>query len=111
MNDTETLSQSQGPGMETQIVALQRQIFLLLLALIVVTATMVFFLYYQSHITSYDLNQARPRAMQIIQAYNRNAMAIDGLNKQFIKYGETHPGFQPILMKYGLINPPASLRQ
>ncbi len=106
MNDIETHSPAQGSGMELQIAALQQQVFLLLLALIVTTATIVFYLYYQTHIVNSDLNTYRPRAVEAIQMYNQNALTIDSLDKQFISYGSTHPTFQPILMKYGLIAPP-----
>lgn len=101
MNETETNLPVQNSGLEYQVEALQRQVFLLLLGLVVVTATFVFYLYYQEHIFRYDLNGIRPRAVQVIQTYNKNAMAIDNFNKQLVNYALTHPEFQPVLKKYG----------
>lgn len=91
-----------------QVAALQRQMFLLLMALIVVTATLVFYLYYQSRIDSRDLAAMRPGAIQIIDQYRRNAMEIQTFEKQLVSYGQTHPSFQPILRQYGLIQSPAA---
>jgi len=101
MNETETNLPAQNTGLEFQVEALQRQVFLLLLGLIVVTATFVFYLYYQEHIFRHDLDQITPRAKQVIQAYNHNALAIDNFNKQLVNYALAHPEFQPILKKYG----------
>ena len=101
MNDINPPSTAQDSNLESQVEALQRQVFLQLLALIVVTATVVFYLYYQSRIFGNDLAENRPRAMQIIEAYNRGAPAIEGFNKQLINYALTHREFQPVLMKYG----------
>lgn len=100
MNDT--LS-STSTDLSQQVAALQRQVFLLLMALIVVTATVVFYLYYESRIESKDLEANRPRAMQIIKAYNENALVIQAFNKKLINYGLAHPNFQPILRKYGWV--------
>jgi hypothetical protein len=107
MNDSETHSPAHNPDLESQIAALQRQVLLLLLALIVVAATIVSFLYYQSHILTYDLNLYRPKALQIIQTYARDKQTMENFDKQLETYAMTHPGFQPILRKYGWV-PPAT---
>jgi len=101
MNDLESRLPVQNSDMESQITALQRQVFLLLLALIVVSATVVFYLYYQARIIGNDLNASRPRDMQIIQTFNQHAPAIDNFNKELVNYALTHPSFQPVLEKYG----------
>lgn len=102
MNDTETHPPALNSDMEWQIAALQRQVFLLLLALIVVTATVVFYLYYQSHVLATELDQyVRPQAQQVIQLYNQNARTIANFEAQVGNYAETHPAFQPVLKKYG----------
>jgi hypothetical protein len=91
-----------------QIAALQRQVFLLLVALIVLTATIVFYLGCQSIFTSHDFTRARPTDALMIQQYSRNALEIQNFEKQLISYGQTHPSFQPILRQYGLMPPPAA---
>jgi hypothetical protein len=101
MNDTQTPVSAPDSNLEWQVAALQRQVFLLLLALIVVTATLVFYLFYQSHIFGADLNRIRPQASQIIQAYQQHALAIENFDKQLSSYGTRNPAFQPVLKKYG----------
>jgi hypothetical protein len=103
MNDTESQMPAQGQELEWQVAALQRQVFLLLLALIVVTFTVVFYLFYQSHILTNDLDTYRPGALQMIQTYNANARAIGNFESEVSNYGATHPAFQPVLKKYGLM--------
>lgn len=100
MNDTETHSPAQS-DIEWQVAALQRQVFLLLLSLIVVTATVVFYLYYQSHVLAFDLNRyVRPQAQGVIQFYKQNARAIDNFESQLNTYAQTHPDFDQVLKKY-----------
>jgi hypothetical protein len=105
MNDS-TSSPAQSSDLESQVAGLQKQVFLLLLALIVVSATVVFYLYYQSRILSNDLNTYQRQATDVIKAYNANKMAIDNVTQQVVAFGKTHPDFQPILRKYGLMAPP-----
>jgi hypothetical protein len=106
MNDTEHLP-AQTSDAEGQIAALQRQIFLLLLALVVISATLVFYLFCESHFLSRDLEDIRPQALQIIRAYNTNKQAISGFHQALGNYALTHPSFRPVLEKYGW-KPPTS---
>jgi sensor histidine kinase regulating citrate/malate metabolism len=101
MSDTEPIIPARTPDLEWQVAALQRQVFLLLLALVVVTATVVFYLFCQSHFQNTDLTAMRPQAIQIIRTYSQNAQAIQSLEGQLSNYATTHPSFQPILRKYG----------
>jgi hypothetical protein len=109
MNDTDSSTSNSDLGQ--QVAALQRQVFLLLVALIVVAATFVFHLYYQSRIDSKDLEGLRPSAKLAIDEYSRNALAIQNFEKQLVGYGMTHPSFQPILRQYGLMASPANPAQ
>jgi hypothetical protein len=106
MNDTENLPMP-ASDMGNQIEALQRQIFLLLLALVVISATLVFYLFCESHFLSKDLDDIRPQAVQVIRAYNTNKQAINGFHQALGNYALTHPSFRPILEKYGW-KPPTS---
>lgn len=101
MNETEHLP-SPASDMGNQIEALQRQVFLLLLALVVMSATVVFYLFCQSHFLSTDLDQLRPQAVQVISAYNTNRQKIEGFHQALNEYAATHPTFgQRVLAKYG----------
>ena len=83
-----------------QVAALQRQVFLLLLTLIVVTGTLVAYLFYQSHHIGRDVNNIR---VQVIQPYNQKLPALKNFVEQLVAYGKAHPEFNPILAKYGFI--------
>jgi hypothetical protein len=98
MDASENSSATNDPA--AQIAALQRQVFLQLLALIVVSGTLTAYLFYQSRIVSKDIDNVRPRAIQVIQTFNQNNSNMDYVIKQLAAYGQTHPDFQPILLKY-----------
>jgi hypothetical protein len=102
MSDTETTPlPTQNSGMQGQIEALQKQIFLLLLALVVISATFVFYLFCQSHFLGKDLADLRPQALQVIRAYKTNQQAIGAFHQELGNYAIAHPSFQPVLKKYG----------
>lgn len=110
MNDIETPTPAQATDIEGQLAALQRQVFLLLLALVVVSATLVFYLFSESHFLSKDLAEVRPQAMQVIRNYNNNRQVINNFHQALSDYALTHPSFQPVLEKYGW-SPTNGLRQ
>jgi hypothetical protein len=101
MNDIETHSSGSNPDLELVVESLQRQVFLLLLGLIIVTATVVFYLCYQARTTGADLENSRQRANLLIQGYQREAPAIKNFDQQINSYALTHPDFQRVLAKYG----------
>lgn len=107
MNESETNSSAQTELMD-QIVALRHQVFTLLLALVVVSGTLTVFLYRQASITSKDIATIKPQATQIIQAFAQSRAGMENFVKQLTAYGSTHPDFQPILRKYGIVPPPAA---
>jgi hypothetical protein len=85
-----------------QITALRRQTATLLLALIIVSATLTGYLYLQARHTRQDIGAIKPQATQIIQAFTQNAPNIQAFVKQLAAFGATHPDFQPILKKYNI---------
>lgn len=94
-----------------EISALQRQVFALLLALIVVSGTLTVFLYRQASVAGKDIDAIRPQAQQVIGAFNQNQALMDGFVKQLVAYGQGHPDFRPVLMKYGIVlQPPAATK-
>ena len=96
MNDSE--ASPSNAEISDQISALQRQVFTLLLALVVISGTLVAFLYYQSRQLSKNINNLR----QVSQVYKQAQPAIQGFVSQIAVYGVSHPDFQPILNKYGI---------
>lgn len=93
----------------SEISALKRQVFTLLLALIVVSGTLTVYLYRQASITGKDIDAIRPQAQQIIGAFNQNQSLMVNFVNQLVAYGQTHPDFRPVLLKYGVTPPPVAV--
>jgi len=106
MNESETYSPVQTELMD-QIVALRHQVFTLLLALVVVSGTLTVVLYRQARLTGKDIAAIKPQATKIIQAFAQRRAGMENFVKQLTAYGSTHPDFQPILRKYGIVEQPA----
>jgi hypothetical protein len=94
--------------LNSQISALQRQAFILLVALVCVSGTLTIFLYRQASLAGKDINALKPQAQQIIGAFNQNQALMTKFVEQLADYGKTHPDFQPVLKKYGLVGQPAA---
>lgn len=90
-----------------QVAALQRQVFTLLLALIVVSGTLTVYLYRQASLMGKDIATVKPQAQQLIQAYKQNMPALETFVNQLAAYGQTHPDYRPILQKNGFNPQPA----
>jgi hypothetical protein len=99
MNDPEIKS-TEPSDLAGQVASLQRQVTILLLALIVVSGTLASYLYYQSRILGKDLAAIEPQAAQMINGFNQNEPNMEKFIQQLVVYGQTHPDFQPILKKY-----------
>ena len=102
MNESETNLPVQTELMD-QIVALRHQVFTLLLALVVVSGTLTVVLYRQARLTGRDIETIKPQAAQIIEAFKRDRAGMENFVKQLTAYGVTHPDFQPVLRKYGIV--------
>ena len=105
MNDPEINSPGDLAG---HVAALQRQVFTLLLALIVVSGTLVAYLGYESYHLGKDINAMNA---QVIQPYNQKLPIIEGFVSQIVAYGQKNSDFrQQILVKYGIVpaTPPAA---
>jgi len=102
MNESETTLPAQTEIID-QIVALRHQVFTLLLALVVVSGTLTVVLYRQAKLTGRDIEAIKPAATQIIANFNRDRAGMENFVKQLTAYGATHPDFQPILRKYGVV--------
>ena len=84
-----------------EIAALKNQMFILLVALIVVSGTLTAVLYRQASMATKDLNQAEKASAQM----RGNAMVIETFVTRLVAYGEKHPDFLPVLKKNGIIPP------
>ena len=89
----------------SEISALRNQVFVLLIALIVVSGTLTVYLFRQASLMRKDIDSFKQQTQQIFVAFDKNKALIGGFESQLIAYGKTHPDFVPILAKYGLVQP------
>src|SRR5450755_3305033 len=92
MNETNDLN--------NQVAALQRQVFVLLLALVIVSGTLTVYLYRQASVLGKDISQVK---LAINNAKQIQPVIISVAN-QLAVYGRTHPDILPLLVKYGITN-------
>ncbi len=92
MNETNNLNE--------QVAALQRQVFALLLALVVVSGTLTVYLYRQASIIGKDVATEK----QAIITAKQVQPVIVSLANQLAVYGRTHPDILPLLNKYNIAN-------
>ena len=82
-------SEINSPGdLAGQVAALQRQVFTLLLALIVVSGTVAAYLGYESYHLGKD---AKAINAQVVQPYKQKLPAIETFVSQVVAYGQAHP--------------------
>jgi hypothetical protein len=93
------------PDLAGRVAALQRQVFMLLLALIVVSGTLVAYLGYESYHLGKDIKAINA---QFIQPYDKNLPAIKTFLNELVAYGRTHPDFEEILKRHGIVAPPTA---
>jgi hypothetical protein len=94
--------------LNSQIAALQRQVFVLLVALVVVSGTLTIFLYRQASLAGKDITAIKPQAQQVVGLFNQNQELMKKFAEQLVEYGKAHPEFRPVLVKYGLITRPGA---
>ena len=104
MNESETNS-SAPADLSEQVAVLQRQIFTLLLALIVVSGTLTVYLYRQASLAGKDIQAVRT---QVIEPFKQKQPAMENFLNQLVAFGQTHPDFRPLLQKYGITPPPGA---
>ena len=84
-----------------EIAALKNQMFILLVALIVVSGTLTAVLYRQASTATKDLTQNERVSAQL----RTNALVIETFVRELVTYGEKHPEFLPVLRKNGIMPP------
>jgi hypothetical protein len=94
MNETNETDSS----LNDQIAALQRQVFALLLALVVVSGTVTVYLYRQASILGKDVASEK----QLIMSVNQGETTMISLANQLAAYSKLHPEIAPLLTKYGV---------
>ena len=87
-----------------EISALRCQVFIQLVALVIISGTLMVYLYRQASMSGKQIAQAQ----QVIKAYKQAGPTITTFANQLAAYGEKHPDFaQQVLKKYGAAAPAA----
>lgn len=87
----------------SEIAAIQRQMFTLLLALIIISGTLAVYLYNQGRLARKDIDTLNHQEGAVIEIVKKNQAVMVNFVNQLAVYGETHPDFRPILQKYGIV--------
>lgn len=85
-----------------EIAALQRQMFTMLLALIIISGTLAIYLYNQGRLARKDIDTLNRQEGAVIEIVKKNQAVMVNFVNQLAIYGQTHPDFRPILQKYGI---------
>ena len=115
MNDPETQPSFSLSGLADQVAVLQRQIFMLLLVLLVISLTLASYLYYEGLVFGKEINTLQPQATQAMGMLRATVASMPpggetNFVAQVLAYGKKNPDFaQQVLRKYGinLAPPPA----
>ena len=116
MNDSE-LNPTPQSDLVARMAALQRQVSVMLMALLVVSVTLAAYLRYEDYTLHKDAASIRLQAKQVIDAFSTasaglNRPAITNFLTQLVVYGQKNPDFgQQVLKKYGFATPSAASTQ
>jgi hypothetical protein len=99
MNSPESAPEQDQSNLSAEVVAMQKQVFVLLVALIVITGTFAAYLYRQTSILGKEIDAVRPLA----NAFDANQPVYKAFLEQVGTYGQAHPEFRPVLIKNGLV--------
>jgi hypothetical protein len=104
MNDSEikTTTASVAGDVNQPCACLQRQVTIMLLALVIISGTLFAFLWRQVRYARRDLEAMKQPATQIIQEFNQSKPTMDAFVGKLAEYGRTHADFAPITKKYQL---------
>jgi hypothetical protein len=95
------LSPDLNEGLDAQISAisaLRNQVYVLLIALIVVSGTLTVYLYREASVAGKELNATNT----LLANVNESQAMIVTFANQLAAYAQTHPDIRPLLTKYGI---------
>lgn len=108
MSDLQTTSPTatETDSWQQQCAALQKQVSTLLIGLVVLSATLTFYLWRQSRYTKTDLDRTKLVAGPVIQAFQRDKGQMEKFVADLSGFGRTHPEFLKVLATYNIQLPP-----
>lgn len=90
------------PESNSEISALRNQVFILLVALIVVSGTFTVYMFRQASLLGKDVDANT----KIVNSLNQGQPAVTAFANQLGAYSMTHAEIRPVLAKYGIIPAP-----
>lgn len=81
------------------ITALRNQVFILLVALVVISGTLTVYLYREARLLGKDVEANQ----NVVNNYNQGQPALSNFVNQLGAYSVTHAEIRPVLAKYGII--------
>ena len=113
MNDLENKNTStvDADSWQQHCATLQKQISTLLIALVVLSGTLTFYLFRQYRFTKAGLEAAKLNIVPAMQAFSKNDKPLmDGFIVKLVEFGRTHPDFLKVVAAHGiqLPSPPAA---
>jgi hypothetical protein len=113
MNDSSLQSLPQS-DIDSRVAGLQRQVTVLLMALLVVSVTLAAYLRYEDYIIHKDAAAIRPQSTQMKAAFDAasaglNRQATTNFLAQLVAYSQKNPDFaQQVMKKYGFVPAPGA---
>ncbi|HWQ90072.1 MAG TPA: hypothetical protein VN673_00255 [Clostridia bacterium] len=96
---------SEPASLQEQFDSLRHLVISVLVLVIVISGTLNLFLLRQAKDVQNNVNASR----QIVDEFNKTTAPVaNDFVAKLVEYGQKHPDFVPILMKYGLTKPPGA---
>jgi len=108
MSENTTSSPTPAGDVSERLALLERQVTILLVALILVSGTLGVFFYRQASNLNKDYETVAPQARQVIEVYTKNQPAIQRLLTSLVQYSQTHKDIVPLLEHNGVLSAPAA---
>ena len=102
MSETTFTAPSNG-DLSSRVSSLERQVTILLIALIFVSGTLGVFFYRQAANLNKDYEAVSPQARQVLEVYGKNQQGIQHLLTSLVQYSATHKDIVPLLEHNGVL--------
>jgi len=106
MSENTTSAPGSTGDVSERLALLERQVTILLIALILVSGTLGVFFYRQASNLNKDYEMVAPQARQVIEVYTKNQPAIQRLLTSLVQYSQTHKDIVPLLERNGVLGTP-----
>jgi hypothetical protein len=103
---TPTNVQPETSDCQAQCLQLRKLVSTLIILLVIMSVTTTASLFYQYWLTRKALNEFRPQFAEMMAEYSQLGPRMDDFVNKIRQYGNSHPDFGPIMVKYRLAAAP-----